>query len=56
VKRMGVEVARRTLEDLGFEVDTEHAELYLGLGYVAGSDPDAGTRARKGSTITLFLV
>jgi eukaryotic-like serine/threonine-protein kinase len=56
VKRMGVEDARRTLEDLGFEVDTEHAELYLGLGYVAGSDPDAGTRARKGSTITLFLV
>ena len=56
VRRYGVEEARRVLEDLGFVVKTRNASLHLGLGYVAGSDPDAGSMAKKGSTITLSIV
>ena len=31
-------------------------DVYLGLGYVAGSDPSPGSMARKGSTVTLQIV
>ncbi|WP_234412584.1 Stk1 family PASTA domain-containing Ser/Thr kinase [Nocardioides sediminis] len=56
VKSMGVEAATEQLEALGFEVVEERADLYLGLGFVASSDPSAGSMAPKGSTITLYLV
>jgi serine/threonine-protein kinase len=56
VRRMGVEAATELLEGLGFEVATEEADIYLGLGYVSDSDPGAGEEVPKGSTITLFLV
>jgi serine/threonine-protein kinase len=56
VSRMGVEAATELLEGLGFEVETEEADIYLGLGYVSSSDPSAGDRVPQGSTITLFLV
>ena len=56
VRRSGIEDARKLLEGLGFEVKTERASLHLGLGFVASSDPGAGSMARKGSTITLSIV
>ena len=56
VKAMGVEAATELLEGLGFEVDTERSDVYLGIGYVSSSDPDAGEQVPEGSTITLFLV
>ncbi|SDS11570.1 Stk1 family PASTA domain-containing Ser/Thr kinase [Microlunatus soli] len=57
VKSMGVEAAKKTLEDKGFTVRTNKSGvLFLGLGYVAASDPAGGTKAPKGSTITLSLV
>ena len=56
VRAMGVEVATSLLEGLGFVVETQEAAGYLGLGYVFSSDPDAGERVAKGSTITLILI
>lgn len=57
VKRFGVEAARKALEDKGFTVKTtKSGVLYLGLGYVASSDPAGGSKAPKGSTVTLSLV
>ncbi len=52
----GVDAAKQTLRDLGFEVRTRKSSGYLGLGFVARTDPQAGELAPKGSTITLFLV
>lgn len=56
VKAMGVEAAVDLLEGLGFRVETEQADTYLGLGFVFSSDPDAGESVPKGSTITLYLI
>ena len=56
VKAMGVEAATELLEGLGFEVETERADIYLGIGYVSSSDPGAGEEIAKGSLITLFVV
>ena len=56
VRAMGVDAATELLEGLGFTVETEEADNYLGLGYVFSSDPDSGEQVPKGSTITLFLV
>jgi serine/threonine-protein kinase len=56
VKAMGVEAATELLEGLGFEVRTEQADIYLGIGYVSSSDPGAGDEVPKGSTITLYVV
>jgi len=56
VKAMGVEAATELLEGLGFEVETEQADIYLGIGYVSSSDPGAGDEIPKGSLITLFIV
>ena len=57
VRSMGVEAAKKTLEDKGFKVRTTNSTiLNLGLGYVASSDPGTGKRVPKGSTITLTLV
>jgi serine/threonine-protein kinase len=57
VKSWGVEAAKKKLEDEGFQVRTAHSSLvYLGLGYVESTDPAGGTKARKGSTVTLNLI
>nr|WP_307861779.1 PASTA domain-containing protein [Nocardioides sp. SYSU D00065] len=56
VRAMGVDAATELLEGLGFVVETEQADSYLGLGFVFSSDPDAGQAVPKGSTITLFLI
>lgn len=57
VKAMGVKAATETLQSKGFKVKTARSSaLYLGVGFVASTDPKAGTKAPKGSTITLYLV
>jgi beta-lactam-binding protein with PASTA domain len=56
VTAMGVAAAKQLLEEAGFNVETKHSGSYIGLGYVLRSDPSAGTKAAKGSTVTLFLV
>ena len=56
VRAMGVDAATDLLEGLGFQVETEEADSYLGLGYVFSSDPDSGEQVPKGSTITLYVV
>jgi serine/threonine-protein kinase len=56
VAAMGVEAAIDKLEDLGFKVTTHHAQGYLGLGYVFSSNPGAGERVPRGSTIDLSLI
>ena len=52
----GVDSARATLESLGFKVDVEEADEYIGLGFVFKVDPSSGTMVPKGSTITLYLI
>jgi serine/threonine-protein kinase len=56
VRAWGVEAAREELEKLGFEVEEERADSYIGVGFVFSTDPPAGTMAPKGSTITLYLI
>lgn len=56
VRAMGVEAATDLLEGLGFQVTTEQADNYLGLGFVFSSDPSQGDEVPKGSTITLYLI
>jgi serine/threonine-protein kinase len=52
----GVGEATQRLEAAGFEVRTEHSQLYVGLEYVVGSDPGQGSMAPMGSVVTLSLV
>jgi beta-lactam-binding protein with PASTA domain/serine/threonine protein kinase len=52
----GVDAATETLEAAGFEVDVDHSDGYLGLGYVVSQDPDGGSMAPPGSTITISLI
>jgi eukaryotic-like serine/threonine-protein kinase len=56
LRAMGVEAATDLLKGLGFKVKVEHADIYVGLGYVVGSDPSPGSMARKGSTVVLKIV
>ena len=56
VRAMGVEAATDLLEGLGFRVETEESDSYLGLGYVFSSDPGSGEQVPQGSTITLILI
>jgi len=52
----GVDAARETLEALGFQVETQEIDNYLGLGFVYSVDPGSGTEIPKGSTVTLWLI
>jgi len=54
-RAMGVSAATERLEDLGFEVKTRDHPDGLGLGFVYSSDPAPGSKAPKGSTVTLIL-
>ncbi|MBO0812746.1 MAG: PASTA domain-containing protein, partial [Microlunatus sp.] len=57
VKSMGVVAAKKALQAKGFKVQTSKSDvLWLGLGYVASTDPAGGTLAPKGSMITINLV
>ncbi len=52
----GWEVAQQTLEAAGFQVEVQHIDNYLGLGFVYSVDPGSGTEIPKGSTVTLWLI
>jgi serine/threonine-protein kinase len=56
LRAMGVDAATQELKDLGFEVEVDHADLYLGLGFVASSSPGGGDLLPKGSTVVLHIV
>jgi len=56
LRAMGVDAARTLLEGLGFKVEVVHSDIYLGLGFVASSDPGPGSMAPKGSTVVLRIV
>jgi beta-lactam-binding protein with PASTA domain/serine/threonine protein kinase len=51
-----VDDARHELEDLGFHVEVVQNPLYVGAGYVVGSNPSEGSMAPLGSTVTLSIV
>jgi serine/threonine-protein kinase len=53
---MGTDAAEQTLRDAGFDVQVDHADLYVGLQYVVKQSPGAGDKAPRGSTITLSIV
>lgn len=56
VRAQGVEAATETLEALGFDVVTEEASGYLGLGFVFSQSPGGGEMVPVGSTITLSII
>ncbi|GAA5151273.1 Stk1 family PASTA domain-containing Ser/Thr kinase [Nocardioides marinquilinus] len=56
VRLSGVEVAEQTLRDAGFDVDVEQDDVYYGLGFAVRTDPEAGSMAPRGSTITVYVV
>ena len=56
VKAMSITDATAAMQKAGFTVQTKPSDTYLGLGFVASSDPGAGAKAPEGSTITLLLV
>lgn len=51
-----VDDAEKALTELGFQVVIERNPLYVGANYVVGSNPDGGTMAPRGSTVTLSIV
>lgn len=53
---MGVEAATEKLEDLGFQVQVEESDNYIGVGFVFSTSPGSGDMVAKGSTITLYLI
>jgi len=56
VRRKKVDEAQAILMGLGFTVVIDRGFQYIGLNRVTGSDPDAGTLAPRGSTVTLEIV
>jgi serine/threonine-protein kinase len=52
----GVDSATDELTALGFEVEVDEADEYIGLGFVFSVDPPSGTMVPRGSTITLYLI
>jgi serine/threonine-protein kinase len=57
VRAMGVKAATEVMRQAGFRVRTQPVAVnYLGVGFVASTDPEPRSRVPKGSTITLFLV
>lgn len=56
VRGLSEESATKRLEKLGFQVETTRSGLYVGADIVVGSNPDAGAKAPKGSTVVLSLV
>ncbi len=57
VRAMGTKAAESVMTKAGFRVRTHAVKTnYLGLGYVAYTNPRARTQAPLGSTITLYVV
>jgi serine/threonine-protein kinase len=52
----GVADAKAALSDAGFEVDVQENSVSFGLGFVVVQDPDGGSMAPYGSTVTLTVV
>ena len=48
--------AVQELEDLGFEVDVQHAAIYFTGDRAYSTNPQPGTMAPKGSTVILYVV
>jgi eukaryotic-like serine/threonine-protein kinase len=55
VRGFGVDAATERLEDLGFDVEVD-STFPDPIGFVYGTDPNAGELVPKGSTITLIIV
>jgi serine/threonine-protein kinase len=51
-----VEDAKKALEKAGFKVEVHRSKIYVGAGYVVGTDPEEYSEAPKGSTVTLTIV
>lgn len=57
VRAMGIRAATLVLEQAGFQVRRRPVQTnFLGVGYVAYTDPGAGSRVPRGSTVTLYYV
>ena len=56
VQRLSAGSATAKLEAAGFAVTVVKTQYYIGLGLVVRQDPGAGSRAPKGSTITIAVV
>ena len=56
LRASGVDSATQILEDLGFHVDVQQSDGYLGLGYVFSVSPGEGEMVPAGSTVTLYLI
>jgi serine/threonine-protein kinase len=56
LRGMGVDAATAALERLDFHVRLQKTDFYVGLQYVVGSDPEPGSMAPHGSTVTLKIV
>jgi serine/threonine-protein kinase len=57
VRSMGVRAAEKVMKDAGFSTKVQPVSVnYIGVGFVAFTNPRAGGQAPKGSTITLFVV
>jgi serine/threonine-protein kinase len=51
----GEDAAVQALEAVGFKVHKKKADVYYGLGFVVGQDPDGGTMLPFGDTVTIFV-
>lgn len=47
--------ATKALTDAGFQVDVQHAPGYVGFNLVASQEPGVGSKAPKGSKVTIYL-
>jgi eukaryotic-like serine/threonine-protein kinase len=56
VQRMSADSATSKLEAAGFAVSVVKTQYYIGLGLVVRQSPGAGSKAPKGSTITIAVV
>ena len=56
VVRFGIEAARTTLEDAGFDVDVKQADDFISIGFVVRQSPGGGDQVPRGTTITLYVV
>ncbi|MCW2846054.1 MAG: protein kinase [Marmoricola sp.] len=56
VVSMGLGAAQDRLEAAGFAVTVREASLYIGVKYVVGTDPKAGTKLPKGSKVIVSIV
>ncbi|WP_237111459.1 Stk1 family PASTA domain-containing Ser/Thr kinase [Nocardioides sp. WS12] len=56
VRYLSTKDAVDRLKDLGFKVRKEHASIFLSGQVAWATDPEAGERVKKGSTIVLYIV